>query len=193
LLSNAQTGRLCPRWVATGVPRQTPDRPRNAPARAERYAFDMNHTALRLLPVAALVTAAPAWACGEPHFTRSQETVLWLAVVSAPLLLVLLVDRGVFALSARASGVARKHRPSWFGPLLACVAGFAIGAAMVRSDIDVAFFGAVVLPFATAVCGLSFLRSVLIEQRGHVGAQLLRVVGVVGVTALLMASLWLHF
>jgi hypothetical protein len=34
---------------------------------------------------------------------------------------------------------------------------------------------------------------VLIEQRGHVGAQLLRVGGVVGVTALLMASFWLHF
>ncbi len=177
-----------------GDARAPPDRPRNAPACAERYAFAMNHTALRLLPVAALVTAAPAWACGDDlYFTRSQETMLWLATVSVPIVLVLLVDRGIFALAARARGVARKHRPTWFGPLLACVAGFAIGAAMVRSDIDMALFGAVVVPFATVVCGLSFLRSVLIEQRGHVGAQLLRFGGVVGVAALLALWLWLHF
>jgi hypothetical protein len=152
----------------------------------------MNTTLHRLLPVLAMLSAAPALACGGPQFTTGQFTVLLAAFFSAPVLAALLVDRGAFALAAHARGVARQHRPTLLGPVLAVFAVLVAVAGVVTNDIDVAFLGAVAVPFAAVVSALSFVRSVIIEQRGQPRAQALRVVGVVGVSALLVLSFMLH-
>jgi hypothetical protein len=152
----------------------------------------MSTTLHRLLPVFALFSAAPALACGEPHLSTSQYVVLAVSLFSAPILGVLLVDRGAFALAARVRGLRRLHRPSLLGPVLAVFAVLAAITGFTTSNVEVAFLGAVTVPFAAMVSALSFARSVLIEQRGQRSAQALRVAGVVGVSALLLLTFILH-
>jgi hypothetical protein len=152
----------------------------------------MNTTLHRLLPVLALFSAAPALACGGPQFTTGQFAVLVVSFFSAPVLAALLVDRGAFALAAHARGLSRKHRPTLLGPILALFAVLVASAGVFANDIDLGFLGAVAVPFAAVVSGLSFVRSVIIEQRGQPRAQALRVAGVVGVSALLVLAFMLH-
>ena len=158
----------------------------------DRYDHCMNTTLHRLLPVFALFSAAPALACGQPHLSTSQYVVLAAALFSAPVLGVLLVDRGAFALAARVRGLRRLHRPSLLGPVLAGFAVIAACAGFATSNVALAFLGAVTVPFAALASALSFARSVLIEQRGQRSAQALRVAGVVGVSALLLLVFILH-
>lgn len=152
----------------------------------------MNTTLRRLLPVLALFSAAPALACGGPQLTSGQFTVLVVSLFSAPILAALLVDRGAFALAAHARGLTRRHRPTLLGPVLAVFALLVAAAGVFSNDIDLAFLGAVAVPFAAGVSALSFVRSVIIEQRGQPRAQALRVAGVVGVSALLVLAFMLH-
>jgi len=152
----------------------------------------MNTTLHRLLPVLAMFSAAPALACGGPQLSTSQYAVLVVSFLSAPILGALLVDRGAFALAAHARGLRRKHRPTLLGPVLAVFAVLVAIAGVSTNDVELAFLGAVAVPFAAAVSALSFVRSVIIEQRGQRYAQALRVAGVVGVSALLVLAFMLH-
>ncbi len=135
-----------------------------------------------------MIAAAPAMACGGPSFTNAQVSVLTLSVFAAPILAALLVDRGAFALGAIALGLKRKHRPTMMGPFLALLAVLGATAAVSRSDIDSAVVAFSVIPVAAAVTGLSFVRSVIIEQRGNRRAQLLRVAAVVLFSGIALAA-----
>jgi hypothetical protein len=152
----------------------------------------MNDTIRRLLPVAAVFAASPAFACGGPDVSSTQMGVLMASMLTAPLLAALLVDRGAFALGAYATKMQRKHKPTIIGPVLALLAVFVTLAAVNARDLDLAVTGLAVVPVAAAVCGLSFIRSVIIEQRGQPRAQALRVVAVVLFGALAVVPFILH-
>ena len=147
----------------------------------------MNDTLRRLVPVAAVFAASPAFACGGPRLNSAQMGVLMLSMATAPMLAALLVDRGAFALGAHAVDLERKHKPSIVGPLLAmiAVAVSLTGASM--GALGLATVGFTLIPVATVICGLSFMRSVIIDQRGNRRAQTLRVLAVVGFSALALA------
>ena len=147
----------------------------------------MNDTLRRLLPAVAVVAASPAFACGGPRFTEAQMGLLTLSMATAPLLAAFLVDRGAFALGAHAMDLQRRHKPTIFGPLLAFAAiAVSIFGAQAR-DIELATVGFAMIPVAAVICGLSFVRSVLIDLRGQRRAQLLRVGAVVGFGAIALA------
>jgi molybdopterin biosynthesis enzyme len=61
-------------------------------------------------------------------------------------------------------------------------------AAVSVSDVDAAVVAFSVIPVAAIVCGLSFVRSVIIEQRGNPRAQALRVAAVVGFSVVALAA-----
>lgn len=152
----------------------------------------MSTTTHRLVPALALVAATPAFACGGPSFTTTQAVTFYLALFAAPLLGVLLVDRGAFALAAHARGLARKHRPTALGPILALAAVFVGIAGVFTRDVDLGIVGASIVPVAAIICGLSFVRSVIIEQRGQPRAQLLRAGAVLFVSALTVLTFMMH-
>lgn len=128
-----------------------------------------------LLPsMAGLLVAAPALACGGPAVSDFQMRVLTAAMITAPVLAALLVDRGAFALASYALNMKRRHRPTAFGPLLALVAVTVALGSVASRDMDVAVVGFALVPLAALVCGLSFVRSVIIDMRGHRPAQLVR-------------------
>ena len=149
----------------------------------------MNDTLRRLLPAVAVVAASPAFACGGPRFTSTQMGLLMASMATAPLLAAFLVDRGAFALGAHAMDLPRRHKPTVVGPLLALVAIVVALAGAQSRQIEVATFGFALIPMATTICGLSFVRSVLIDLRGQRRAQALRVGAVVGFGLLAMAPL----
>ena len=149
----------------------------------------MNDTLRRLLPAVAVVAASPAFACGGPRFTETQMGLLMVSMATAPLLAAFLVDRGAFALGAHAMDLQRRHKPTVVGPLLALIAVAVSLAGASSRQIDVATFGFALIPVATMICGLSFVRSVLIDLRGQRRAQALRVGAVVGFGLLAMARL----
>ena len=112
---------------------------------------------------------------------------MMVSMVAAPILAALLVDRGAFALGAVATGMKRRHQPTLLGPFLALVAVFGTVAAVSVSDVDAAVMAFSVIPVAATICGLSFVRSVLIDQRGNRRAQALRVAAVVAFSAVALA------
>ena len=138
----------------------------------------MNDTLRRLTPIAAMVAASPAFACGGPRLSGAQMGVLTVSMLTAPLLAALLVDRGAFSLAAHALGMKRQHRPTAIGPVLALLAVTVAMAGIGSRDVDMAVAALTVVPVAAVVCGLSFVRSVIIEQRGQPRAQALRVAAV---------------
>lgn len=141
----------------------------------------------RLLPLATVLLATPAFACGGPRLSSAQMGILMVSMAAAPLLAAFLVDRGAFALAGYAFGLKRKHQPTAVGPVLA-VAAVAISlGSMAMHNLDMAVIGFGLVPVAAAICGLSFLRSVIIEQRGNRRAQLLRVGAIFGFGLLAMA------
>lgn len=148
----------------------------------------MNDTIRRLSVVAASVLAAsPALACGGPRLTSLQMSVLVASMATAPILAALLVDRGAFALGAHAMDLQRRHTPTVIGPVLAAIAVVvALGGASVHA-VGAATLGFALVPVAAAVCGISFVRSVIIDLRGQLRAQLLRVGAVVAFAALALA------
>lgn len=152
----------------------------------------MNTTLRRLLPVLAVFTAAPALACGGPDVSSTQMKLMLLTLVSAPALGALLVDRGAFALAAFSRGLKRKHRPTILGPVLALAALFVAVGGLGTNDVDLAVAGLALVPVATVVCGLSFVRSVIIEQRGQPRAQLLRAGAVVAFSVLALVPFFWH-
>ncbi len=148
----------------------------------------MNDTLRRLLPVAAVFAASPAFACG-PHLSQAHMNLLMLSMASAPLLAAFLVDRGAFALGAHAADLQRRHRPTVLGPILAALAvAIGLGGAA-TGHVTVATVGFGLVPVAAVICGLSFARSVIIDQRGAPRAQLLRVGAVVGFALLALARI----
>jgi hypothetical protein len=148
----------------------------------------MNDTLRRFLPVAAVFAAAPAFACG-PHLSHAHMSLLQLSMASAPLLAAFLVDRGAFALGAHAADVPRRHRPTVLGPIVAILA-LAIGlGGAANNHFTIATIGFSLVPVAAVICGLSFVRSVIIDQRGAPRAQLLRVGAVVGFSLLALARM----
>jgi ABC-type proline/glycine betaine transport system permease subunit len=72
----------------------------------------------------------------------------------------------------------RKHRPTAIGPVLALLAVTVAMTGLGSRNVDMAVAALTVVPVAAVVCGLSFVRSVIIEQRGQPRAQALRVVAV---------------
>lgn len=121
-----------------------------------------------------------------------QLSLLMAAMIAAPILAALLVDRGAFALAGYANGLKRRHQPSAVGPMLAVVSVvLAVGAVTAR-DFNLAMVGFAVVPVAAAACAVSFVRSVIIDLRGQPAAQALRVSAVVLFVALAVArTLWL--
>ncbi len=142
-----------------------------------------------LASVVAAFAAAPAWACG-PAVNDAQMSVLTASMVAAPILAALLVDRGAFALAAYATNLPRRHRPTALGPMLALVSVVIALSSVGAHDINMAVVGFAFVPLAAAVCGLSFLRSVLIDMKGRTGPQLLRVGAVVGFVALALTRVF---
>jgi len=138
----------------------------------------MNSTFRRLLPAVSVFAAAPALACGGPVASSALMGVILASMVAAPLLAALIVDRGTFTLAGHMRGLTRKHRPTVFGPILAAVS-LIVTFIGVQSDVDLALTGFALVPVAAAICGMSFIRSVIIEQRGQPEAQALRVAGVI--------------
>lgn len=133
------------------------------------------------LPLAAMfVAATPALACGGPAVSNFQMGILVLSMAAAPLLAALLVDRGAFALGGFAFNLKRKHNPTAAGPLLALAAVVISSGSLAMHNLEMAVLGFAVVPVAALVCGLSFVRSVIIEQRGAPRAQLLRIVAIAG-------------
>ncbi len=139
------------------------------------------HTALAALTITA---AAPALACGGPSFSSTELVMLMLGLGSAPLLAALTVDRGAFSIATHAMKMKRKHQPTAFGPLLTLIAIAVAFTGIGMGSESFAYMGLAIIPVATVVSGLSFVRSVIIEQRGHLLSQVLRV-GAVALFAVL--------
>lgn len=148
----------------------------------------MRRSTLVASVLTAMTVAAPAFACGGPRFSGLQVSALMASMFAAPILAALLVDRGAFALGTMVMGIKRRHAPTLVGPFLALAAILGTLAAVSVSDVDAAVVAFSVIPVAAIVCGLSFVRSVIIEQRGNPRAQALRVAAVVGFSVVALAA-----
>ena len=152
----------------------------------------MNTMLRRLLPAVSVFAAAPALACGGPDISSTQMGVLMASMVAAPLLAALIVDRGTFTLAGHVRGLTRKHRPTVVGPILAAVSLIVTFFGVTQSDVDLAVAGFALVPVAAAICGMSFIRSVIIEQRGQPKAQALRIAGVIVFSLVAVVPFLMH-